>query len=61
MFGDIVMPFGMIVIVKDGFKSGHNRLVAGNTVKYIRKLLVRGKERMELPRLKERKMSKVGL
>ena len=41
MFGDIVMPFGMIVIVKDGFKSGHNRLVVGNTVKYIRKLVVR--------------------
>ena len=55
VFNNIFLPFSTLIIVKNGFKSGNNRLVAGSTVKGIGKLVIKGEERVELPRLRGRK------
>ena len=61
VFSNIFLPFRAMVIVKNGFKSRNNRLVAGNTVKRIVKLIIRGEERMKLPRPREREVGEVCL
>ena len=49
VFSNIFLPFRAMVIVKNGFKSRNNRLVAGNTVKCIGELVIGREERVELP------------
>ena len=61
VFSNIFLPFSTVVIVKNGFKGGNDRLVAGNTIKCIGELVVRGEERMKLPRPGERKTSYICL
>ena len=61
VFSNIFLPFSTVVIVKNGFKGGNDRLVAGNTIKCIGELVVRGEERMKLPRPGERKTSEICL
>ena len=61
VFSNIFLPFCTMVVVKNGFQSRNDRLVAGNTVKCIGKLMVRGEERVKLPRPGEREVGKVSL
>ena len=49
-FSNVFMPFSMMVVVKNGFESRNDRLITGNAVKGIGELVIRGEERMKLPR-----------
>ena len=46
VFGNIIIPFGAMTVVENGFKSGNDRLVAGSTVKGIGELVFRREERV---------------
>ena len=61
VFNNIDMPFWSIIVAKDGFESWNDRLVAGYTVKGIGELVIRGEEKMKLPRPRERKMGDICL
>ena len=54
IFSNIFLPFSTVVIVKNGSKSGNDRLVARDTVNCIGELVVRSEERMKFPRPRKR-------